>query len=1422
MASLPINDDQKTPLITLLNRMKLGRKTFQRPGWLIGGFALLMGLGWTQPVRAEGSKEFTDNMGNRAFLDYRSDSLGNPNASIPRRTTLNVYANPGETLNLGSSAVGIGSGRIEAFAPDGTRYVCGASEPGTIQLNNGLIQNRTQEEAGPLPAAGGYTPCSQTGQNGILVGAGQTGIWEITFVAPDPLGGVNNDPGRGGSSQGPIAAGGSWATQNGNDSFVTAWDVTVTNSSGSRINGRTYATYLPLNLGTSGVGLNAVAYVQTREGFLYRIDLNGLDPFGFIFFANNKGFLDQNGNALYRSVPFNDIRVHLPNAPDTATDFTHKIFFNPPNADLPPSASLAGGGSTWLRADPLPPIPTITDLTFTGNEGTPNQVGPTLGGKFTFNVDGTVVGSYSITIDVNRDGIFGNDNDVILDGVSQPGDNIVEWNGIDAAGERLQAGTTPYQSRLALFAGDVHFPFFDPESNQQGLIIERIDRDTLEPQNSRIFYNDDGLELEGNPTDPISALGGVLSAPNGAHSFGDGTERGFGNQNGINTWTSLFDPVLEGGEILVKIADLSIDKMDEADPVAAGEPITYTLTVTSEEPPEGDTYSDVADARVTDTVPADITNVTWNCAITSDPGTGACGTASGTGNSIDLTVDLNVGATATITVNGIVSPTASGTLNNTATVERPPDTFDPNEENNTDPEDTTIEPNPVQPVGIKSVRLSQDTDGSGSLTQGDIVEYTITYANSDPSTTITNFQAVDEIDTTSLQFVEGSYSLTASGAGTTVTSNPNYNGTSDPNLNNPGALGPDGGQVVIQYEAEVIAAAGAEIRNQAVARSNGGTVPESVTDAFEETGDLPQLPDDGIDQGNLPGTGDDDPTLLRVEGTPVSQRPQANKSVLFLRDNDNTSTLTIGDDIQYTIIVRNPTPRPITNLTISDAIPFQWQVLRDAQNPITVNPESGFTLASPPTLPADTFVSTGTPVTFTNPGTLAPGAEVIVRFNVRIRPGSPSPLINQGRVRFDGDNDDPVLTDASDSTNPRQPGSDVNPGIPLGDPTSGNPGDPDFGGNVNQPNEGDADPTIIRFVSPVTPTGTKSVRLAEDTDGTGSVTTGDILEYTIIYTNPDSTSRISNFLAEDTINPEQVSFVPGSYQFTAINGAGGTNPTTTVTQNPDFNGTDDTNLTNSTTLGELGTQEGRVEIRYRVRIEATAGAQISNQARVSSTGGSVDTSLTDALAGPNDLPQELDDGIEQGNLAGTGDDDPTLVRVQPRGNPRLRLVKRITNITRNGVPISGINFNTFLDDPEDEDDNILNQTSVQPVGIFSLPSESSIQSGDEVEYTIYFLSDGTARANTIQICDAIPEETTFVTDSFDAGQGILVNQGGTNTNQSNLAGDDRGEFLPPLSPVTSPCPNLNNPNGSVLINLGDVPITTPDNGGFVRFRVRVD
>jgi choice-of-anchor A domain-containing protein/uncharacterized repeat protein (TIGR01451 family)/uncharacterized repeat protein (TIGR02543 family) len=112
----------------------------------------------------------------------------------------------------------------------------------------------------------------------------------------------------------------------------------------------------------------------------------------------------------------------------------------------------------------------------------------------------------------------------------------------------------------------------------------------------------------------------------------------------------------------VVFADLAITKSDGVAAVTWGQPVQYTLEVTNHGP------AAVTGARVTDTMPAQLTAVTWTC--TASAG-GACPVASGSGN-INTTVNLPANAQATITVKAtIVSGSGSGSVTNVASVAAP-------------------------------------------------------------------------------------------------------------------------------------------------------------------------------------------------------------------------------------------------------------------------------------------------------------------------------------------------------------------------------------------------------------------------------------------------------------------------------------------------------------------------------------------------------------------------------------------------------------------------------------------------------------------------------------------------------------------------------------------------------------------------------
>lgn len=196
--------------------------------------------------------------------------------------------------------------------------------------------------------------------------------------------------------------------------------------------------------------------------------------------------------------------------------------------------------------------------------------------------------------------------------------------------------------------------------------------------------------------------------------------------------------------------------------------------------------------------------------------------------------------------------------------------------------------------------------------------------------------------------------------------------------------------------------------------------------------------------------------------------------------------------------------------------------------------------------------------------------------------------------------------------------------------------------------------------------------------------------------------------------------------------------------------------------------------------------------------------------------------------------------------PSLLLVKRITAINRGQV--NEISFDTFVDDSNTINDNDPNWPDNDNVYLPGVINVANIEPGDEIEYTIYFLANGDIDTRNISICDVVPDDMTFVQNTFDSQVGIGLGLDGTilpaiaNLELSNLIGDDEGNFYSPgsnlpqnlckktdpndsnsLIAVNSGSENI---NGAIIVNIDTLPVATapgfPTNSyGFIRFRARV-
>ena len=336
------------------------------------------------------------NKGYRPFFDYQSKTT----AGIKREQELFVYAKKGETIYFGSSVFNTASSlndghEVAVILPSGRQENFDITSGGA-----GNINTLQKELNGPNygDRTDGYDPLS------IYIDGTtyQEGIYTFKFCsrnytekqyssmlrrADDTVFNPANAPGQ-----------------------VASLDITVvTEENGiyTEHTGRTWADYLTLNTGVNqSPNLFSEVYVLTTDGYIYEVDLNGTDPYGFIFFATNRGLIDTSNNtSLYMSVfaknnectqpaynKFGEaipVQFHKPNAPNTKYDKTYKIFFNNPSADLP----------QYIKPKAYEPG-SITNIYFTGINSQTGYGRVGEGGYFHFHVENAT--SYELKLDFNE------------------------------------------------------------------------------------------------------------------------------------------------------------------------------------------------------------------------------------------------------------------------------------------------------------------------------------------------------------------------------------------------------------------------------------------------------------------------------------------------------------------------------------------------------------------------------------------------------------------------------------------------------------------------------------------------------------------------------------------------------------------------------------------------------------------------------------------------------------------------------------------------------------------------------------------------------------------------------------------------------------------------------------------------------------
>ncbi|MDM9581441.1 lamin tail domain-containing protein [Nostoc sp. GT001] len=226
------------------------------------------------------------------------------------------------------------------------------------------------------------------------------------------------------------------------------------------------------------------------------------------------------------------------------------------------------------------------------------------------------------------------------------------------------------------------------------------------------------------------------------------------------------------------------------------------------------------------------------------------------------------------------------------------------------------------------------------------------------------------------------------------------------------------------------------------------------------------------------------------------------------------------------------------------------------------------------------------------------------------------------------------------------------------------------------------------------------------------------------------------------------------------------------------------------------------------------------------------------------------------NYLPTRDTDTTGSRVTSVGesnngatavNAKLLLIKRITRLNNqdltdivDGRSDVATNASNYVPEPYATDDS----DPKWPAGYLrGLINAGTVKPGDELEYTIYFLSNGLGNATNVKFCDLVPTNVNFIPTTFNgmtpndgglpgADRGIALAIGSTTPTLylSNVGDSDRGYFYTANDSGT-PSYCGTNTNGAVVVNITvpsfpNLPAATgsgtPANSyGFVRFRAKV-
>ena len=341
--------------------------------------------------------------------------------------------------------------------------------------------------------------------------APQTGVWRIQFDVPDAA-----------KSYKEVSQDIKWGK------YLYEWTIDITSGVAPQI-GRVWSERYALRQpdSTEFIGDFTMFYIS-EDGYIYRSKYFGYNGQISVLSADSVGIRSgDNCESVYRSVDVTDAKLS-PAYGDCGGSY--KLFFEEPAGDLPTKATRWDDETEWIRPDIKRPA--ISELAFISDNSQDQQSGTVAFFLRNF------VGQYDIKVDVDNDGSFDGQNDVVLhqqmrrlsDGLQR-----IRFPGVDKTGLIISPSQKIGIKVEITKVAEIHFVAADVEGRTGGIELVRLNG-TNAPT-TKICWNDTELDEIADIAAATEDRDGrnCPVSTNGAHGWGY-SGGSWGNARYIEDW----------------------------------------------------------------------------------------------------------------------------------------------------------------------------------------------------------------------------------------------------------------------------------------------------------------------------------------------------------------------------------------------------------------------------------------------------------------------------------------------------------------------------------------------------------------------------------------------------------------------------------------------------------------------------------------------------------------------------------------------------------------------------------------------------------------------------------------------------------------------------------------------------------------------